>query len=279
MATRHRLHVRPSRGQRLGAEVRRLTSADLPREHYGFDVVGVVDADRSGDSELPGIVTWPVCMIENLLLDRQAIADAVNRIDPARFLSVDEADTLLAEEAERMRIDEVRPRVQQALKPVTVRIDGTSVAEVREKLAAAQVRVAAVVPDDEELASIIAAAEAEVDSELRDGSYLERFRGKLLLHAAFGRLRLHGVSYEDFCYRLAAEGARSRRTRDLLATVFSGIDAYTAIRDEQHDAGGPTHLRTRQPCSSAASLGLPLQSGPAAHAARQHSPIDFSNTV
>ena len=71
----------------------------------------------------------------------------------------------------------------------------------------------------------IRAATSSVDSELADGSYVQKFRGKKLLRATYSSLGLANTSYEQFCYTLAIKGKNLKSISDCMLEIFDSLDS------------------------------------------------------
>lgn len=194
---------------------------NLPEEHFGIKVFGIVDRDRS-TAHVDGVVTWPVCSIENLLIDAQAITECVASLAPERSIVPEEVEAVIARCAREQRDDEIRIRVMLKIKPRTVRIGGASVQQVRE---AYEAELAALQLSEARISDVVADATSEVDRALNDGSYKAVFRGKTLLKSIYRQLELHELqlSYEKFTYKLAQVSASKGSVSEVLDEVFRNL--------------------------------------------------------
>jgi len=195
---------------------------NLPEEHFGIKVFGIVDRDRA-EPTVAGIVAWPVCNIENLLLDTDAIATAVQDLDQRKTITVEEIRALLVDTAREERDEEIRLRVMDAIGARTVRIKGLSLGEVK---LAIDTEVAGFLVDDARIEEIIGKATREVDEALSNGSFIRVFRGKELLRGVYRRVGLDqvGVSYERFAYALATACSGKPEVRAVLDEVFNKLE-------------------------------------------------------
>jgi hypothetical protein len=190
---------------------------NLPAD-IGISILGLVDKDRSS-SPPEGVVTWPVCTIENFLLHPEEIALTVAELAPDRTISSETVQQLICEVAESRRDDEVRMRVMDRLKPRTVRLKGLSVEEIEESLRDQLQDV----PSSQELQAAIEASREEVDRLLKEGSFTESFQGKELLKELLARLALPNVSSQKFAYALAAHCAKNPAVYALLESTFARL--------------------------------------------------------
>lgn len=220
-ATRYTFVPVGGKGSVIGA-VRGLRE-HLPEEHFGIRVLGIVDRDRAPAS-VHGIVAWPVCTIENLLLlDPIALARAVQAVTEEGVVRGDQVTELLKEVARKQRGDEIRLRVMEAIGPRTIRIKALSIEEVRKTL---EEELGELELDENKLREIVESAEQAVDQALADGSFVKTFRGKELLRGLYARLGMadRQISFERFTYAIAKEGAEVAAIQDLLNEVFTEIE-------------------------------------------------------
>lgn len=205
--------------------VRRLRQdgVDLP----GTPVFGLVDADRDTDLGEDYIIPWPVAMIENLLLDSEAIYDALRQFGALTTASSPAfvADVLAAAARDRVE-DEVRLRVQRALPTgrLTVHpdrldnLDAVAYEQVQGWLA----NVRAV-----DRAGVADAARAEVDAIVQAGAQLERFHGKRILHAVYKALNVNAVlTAAGFALAVAERAAGNERVQKLTEPAIARITLY-----------------------------------------------------
>lgn len=202
----------------------------VPEEQFGISVLGLVDRDRHEEVP-PGVVAWPVCMIENLLLDPESLGAGLVALGGAP-IDTDEITTAIDAAAHLERDAEVRLRVMERLRPRMVRIRGLTVEEVRRDLDTAVEGLRSGVPADEQLAEVIRLSAEEVDQALGDGSYLQTFRGKEILRRVYLTTGLT-CSYEEFVYAVADEVARRNATAIVLDKVFEELAAADRARITQ----------------------------------------------
>ncbi len=195
---------------------------NLPEEHFGIKVFGLVDMDRSRQA-VGGVVVWSVATVENLLLHAEGIAETVNALVPGRNMIAAQARDLLLGAAQSQRELEIGLRVMDSIGARTIRIRGVSVAEIRQAI---NREVGGLNLTDEQIEKMIADATAIVDQSLADGSYLKAFRGKDLLREVYGRLNLGEaqISFERFAYALARSCGSKAETKETLDGVFTEIE-------------------------------------------------------
>jgi ABC-type cobalamin/Fe3+-siderophores transport system ATPase subunit len=194
---------------------------ELAAAELGIRVAGLVDRDRT-DPSLDGIVAWPVCMIENLLLDPVAIAHVATGVLPDD-VNPTTVEAALFEQAQEERHDEIALRVTRELGAKTIRPKGASSEEVRNSLTAAiqDLQVA-----ESRIEEAITGAETEVEMALANGTYVETFRGKALLRGIYRRLAVasHDLSFEQFTYAIAQRLAEQGSLAETIDTVFRSIE-------------------------------------------------------
>lgn len=198
------------------------------REHVAEDVFrirvrGLVDADSS-DSLPEGVAALPVCMIENLLLDWSCIAafGQDKEIDP--ISDVEKVEAAFAKIVSRRRDDEIALRVQRKLKAYTVRIGGTSLAEVKRNHQAEQQKVEKLLPSDDVVERIISEVAAQVDEILQQGTAKDRFHGKRMLREFYsGYVQATNISYGQMCIQIAQHIAKMGTVGARLDPIFDGL--------------------------------------------------------
>lgn len=173
---------------------------------------GVVDADTDDIELTEHVLAWPVAMVENLLLDADAIYAALKPYgDKTRATSPAAVKTVLDEAALARVNEEVRLRVQRRL-PVG-RLDPTpadldDVEQFAETTVAAwRARLNAL-----DLAALAAAARAEVDGILQEGTALARLHGKKILRAVYDELGVAAtLSHAAFPLANGLSGCQQKR--------------------------------------------------------------------
>lgn len=196
---------------------------NLPEEHFGIKVFGVVDRDRS-ETNVEGVAAWDVATIENLLLDPRAIAAVANDLRDDTGATSDQVASLLVEAGREQRQEEIALRVMGAIGVRTVRIKGISVQEVKEAIANERESLDV---GDEQIEQIISVATTAADAALAEDSYLRVFRGKQLLRGVYAGLGLGDaqVPFDRFCYALARRCADLPTVRALVDSVFRQLEA------------------------------------------------------
>ncbi|MDK2758368.1 MAG: ATP-binding protein [Blastomonas fulva] len=220
----------PSRGRTqaiAGAE--RLRRAAAEQEHP-ITAYALVDADYESTDQ-PWVFPWPVCMVENLLLDPQSIAAVLKPYVPHGALASAEAvRQSLMSVAQGLRDEEVRRRLKAVAGTATIRpnivVAGNEVSvdigsvdwdrevhNMRERV-------------ETERGSIL----AEIDLELLDGSALRRFSGKQLLQSFFAsHAQPHFPKMSNFTFALAQQVAVSGFATRLVAEAIRRVNAYFPV--------------------------------------------------
>jgi energy-coupling factor transporter ATP-binding protein EcfA2 len=204
--------------------------SELAAESLDIAVGGIVDRDRTVSPDAAGIVRWPACMIENLLLDAD-VAAAVISDAKGEGVSTEAVTQYLTDEAQSRRDDEVSLRVMEALGPKTVRLKGATLEAVRESIADAS---ASIDRTDEQINKALAEATTAVDTALEDGSFTNVFRGKPLLKGIYRRAGLEspGLSYEQFAYGIAQRLADAGTLTETIDQVFEALSSSLEVEDQ-----------------------------------------------
>lgn len=194
----------------------------------GQPVFGLVDADRDAKALPDYIVEWPVAMIENLLLDADAIAEVLAGFEAVTGLSSAQdvrasLDVLVAER----RMEEIALRVQTQLPVARIALTPSDLADPDQAIAEVTqsylTRLEAL-----DIEAITKAAEAEVDRILSDDEALVRFHGKRLLHAfqAKHKVSSAGFSKPAFATKLAMACAGRARVERLATPALDRIRLF-----------------------------------------------------
>ncbi|MFE4456757.1 AAA family ATPase [Nocardia tengchongensis] len=206
--------------------------SDLHSAHLalpGAPVFGLTDADQNSTNRHDRVITWPVAMIENLLLDPASIATVLAPYSGLgeSIKSTRSIESCLKTIAKDRTEDEVRLRVQDKLPSITLRPSEETVEKIKDRLEKQleqyQSKLAAV-----DLASIVNDARTEVEKILSEGLELERFRGKLILKEFFKRHRISdaGLGWNVFLTEIARHARRSERVRNLTMKSIVQIKLY-----------------------------------------------------
>jgi len=168
-------------------------------------------------------------MIENLLLDAQAIATVISD-STGRTETAETVRTYVREQATAQRDEEVALRVTAALGATTVRPKGATLASVRESVSTA---VAGMQRTDEEITAAIDSAAASVDGALSDGTFTAKFRGKPLLRGVYQRANVGaaGMSFAQFGYSIAQKLADAETLKETIDSVFTALNASMELED------------------------------------------------
>lgn len=194
----------------------------------GAPVFGLVDADRDTTTGDDHVVAWPVAMVENLLLDTQAIYEALRPYGNLTTASSTAAVQAALENAAQERIeDEVRLRVQRQLPVGRLEIHPDRVSDA-DAAGAAQVgkwldRLRAL-----DVTAVAVAARVEVESIIDEGVQLERFHGKRILQAVYKALNVTaaGLSQPAFALAIADRASSSERVQRVTAPAIGRIKLY-----------------------------------------------------
>lgn len=196
----------------------------LPEESFRVRINGLVDKDQSEDS-LDGIFLLPVCMIENLLLNEEAIFEYFQSLDIAEISDIQAVKEKLKEIADGLKSEEIAFRIMRKLKSRTVRISGITKDELKNKLENEIDEIKKLLPEDNQIDTLILEVNHEVDKIISDGNVLKYFRGKIILKKVYGDfIQSKNISYSRFCYELAEIVAKKTTVSEILNPVFDQIE-------------------------------------------------------
>ncbi len=207
------------------------SAVDMRRDLHlpGVPVFGLVDADVPTDLALPDfVVTWPVSMVENLLLDVGAVWDVLAPYQSVVGLDGEDAIRIaLREIAAAQRDDEVQRRFQARLPHRTLRATSPNMDALRTELVGEvdefldRVR-------SKDPATLLAESTAAVDELLADERYLEGFHGKRLLRAFYDRYGIDhaGLGWNAFLTQLARAAADRPRSVGFTQPAIDKIRLY-----------------------------------------------------
>jgi predicted ATPase len=220
----------PGRAKRdVVASVQRLRQDGL--ELPGTPVFGLVDADTDGATTDEHVVSWPVAMVENLLLDAEAIFAVLAPFGTQTDAASVPAVQAVLERAVQERVpDEVRLRVQRQL-PVgrlALRPDQLDGAEELARFESDRwlTKLAAL-----DLPALTASAQAALDAIGNAGTQLDRFHGKRILRSVYGYLRVQdaGLGQAAFVLLLAAHERTRLRANTLAEPALQRIRLFVPV--------------------------------------------------
>lgn len=223
---------------------------DLP----GTPVFGLVDADRDEGSADEHVITWPVAMIENLLLDPDAIYQVLAPLKKRSSASSREVVARALEHAVEARVEnEVQLRIKRRLHGVVGRLvlPPERVADP-EKYAEEQVAVWLAKVKALDPVGIAATARQEVRAIVVADTALERFHGKDLLSAVHEALRVSGagLSLPAFQLLVADRAAGTERIDRLARPAVQQVRLYfpAGLAECLRSGGGPDHEVLAREC-------------------------------
>jgi hypothetical protein len=197
---------------------------DLP----GTPVFGLVDADSDGATDDPYVSVWPVAMVENFLLDAEAIHKVLEPFGAQTAATSVAAVQAALEAAIQGRVDEeVRLRVQRQLPIGRLSLKPDELANT-EAVAQAAMEAWLSKVSDLDIPALETAARAEVNEIIDAGEQLARFHGKALLRAVYGSLRVAdaGIGKTAFALSLAASPLASTRALTLAESALNRIRLF-----------------------------------------------------
>lgn len=216
----------PSRGKTqaiAGAE--RLRRAALEQGH-SITAFALVDADYD-DSGPDWVVPWPVCMVENLLLDPASLAATLAPYSGHGSLrGVAEVERALDGILQSLVVKETERRLAAILKPIHYRPeivwqDGVPKASLAEDVGA-------------QIASYNKTLEGRwrdisdaVKREISEGAARLKFHGKTVLQLFFEQhVQRYIPKYQNFVFQLAREVGISRAAEKYVASSIHKVNNY-----------------------------------------------------
>ncbi len=212
---------------RSATGLREVAPDNLP----GIPVFCLVDADQATAGDPDYAVSWPVAMIENLLLDPDAIWEllAPHR-EKLSLTSRDGVESDLREIARTLREDEIRLRVNASIKPLRISIQPTETEAVEPAIESAREQIDNQLErlgGTERITAVVEEAQQAVDRILDENRELEAFRGKQILKVFHDRHgNRAGFNYPSFVYTLAQKAKDGSRLNDLVAIPIRRIQRY-----------------------------------------------------
>lgn len=192
----------------------------------GLPVFGLVDGDQGQDTGNEHVVAWPVAMIENLLLDPQAIAQVLSPYGTLARAPEAIHQSLLRI-AHTLSADEMRIRVEADLEGRFVQPRGEDADTIKQSIRTALASLEEKV-DSLDLVEIVSRAREQVDGIVAAGLELERFRGKQILRQFFDEagLAAAGLGWNAFLTELARHAGPSERARRLTQPAVNQIRLF-----------------------------------------------------
>jgi ABC-type cobalamin/Fe3+-siderophores transport system ATPase subunit len=196
----------------------------LAEETYKIKVCGLVDSDQGGDVGVEGIETLPVCMIENLLIDPNSIYEYLSDIGVVTFTDSNAVDTELRSIAKEMKDKEISLRMRYKIKPITLRIGGSTKEEILDTHKEHVKKVIDMIPKETELEEMVKQVTSNVEQVINDGKELELFRGKNILKDFHKKhVSSKNVSYNSMCIDIAKKIAETGSVPAKLDPVFNKL--------------------------------------------------------
>lgn len=202
--------------------LRGLLEAEIPV----VSVMALVDSDQDdGPAPEPWIVTLPVAMMENFLLDAETIwAFLQPHREKSGINSAADVEKVLRSLALARREDEISLRVLRKLRPRQISPRGASLAAIKTNLETQLEEARRGLPSDEDLQRIIVQESSHVDKILNEQTELQHFHGKELLRA-FHQKHVNpiGIGHRAFVLELARTLANDADRRLPIATVVAEV--------------------------------------------------------
>ncbi len=197
----------------------------------GMPVFALVDSDTGNASPDDFVISWPVCMIENLLLDPPAIWEVLSPHRQGLVLSTEhEADQAIRRIAADRREDEIELRVKRQISPFKMFRMVSSPADLDDlqmEIRRAYQAYRDEFITEEDYASLRATATRQVDEAIAAGKSLEMFHGKAILRRFYSQVaQSSGLSYASFLYSVASATTRHGRLPELVALPVRKINQF-----------------------------------------------------
>ncbi|MGX9790509.1 AAA family ATPase [Mycobacterium sp. MMS18-G62] len=195
-----------------------------------LSVFAIVDSDQHQASDPDWVVQWPVCMIENLLLDPEAIWAVLQPLRESTDLkSADEVRDALLNIASELKEDEVRLRLPALQKGISIRVRPANRDDLHGAIERARAEFTTRIDTvrDEVTAAAWDEAASKVEEIINDGRQLDAFRGKPIFDKFFDEhANRSGLTKKAFAYAVAGHAAGRSRSAGLVASAVKRISTY-----------------------------------------------------
>jgi len=198
----------------------------------GVPVFALVDSDRGDDDDPDFVISWPVSMIENLLLDPEIIWSF---LEPYRegleFRMASEVERSLRSVASSFREDEIRLRAKGSRKFISSTFKVCSNHDVAASLATLekdiQKQIDAIREQSARIEEDFHDATTAVDSLIESGLELQKFRGKQILKKFWDKhVKQIFPGYRNFVYGIAVASQGSLRLARLTVPSIQQIQYF-----------------------------------------------------
>lgn len=240
---------------RASRRLREATVETMP----GVAVFALVDSDQALDDDPQYVISWPVAMIENLLLSPSAIWEVLAPYREHVPLSTEQDVAIaLREIAMDLQQDEVRLRFLARIRPLRISLEVPSHGDALDTFTAARDRLQDELEGlgSEALVDAATIARQSVERIVDCDSALKFFRGKEILRRFHNRFvsRL-GYGHRAFTYELARCVRQSGAMTDVTRPAVIRIQRFIPAGLSDLLAGlGQEQLPTHQDLSLAADL-------------------------
>jgi ABC-type cobalamin/Fe3+-siderophores transport system ATPase subunit len=193
----------------------------------GMPVFGLVDDDQGLAGTPDFVVSWRACMLENLLLDPEAISTVVGPYSAAVGLATPaEVRKSLLDLAGLQVEEEKRLRLKDGLPRATLTVDAVDFATAEKGVEAIKAEYLKKIK-----AIDLPALQTRVDSIIQGivdrDEQLERFHGKKLLRAWFNKyFDRVGMGWNPFLIELARHASQGERLQKLASPAIDRIRLY-----------------------------------------------------
>ncbi|MCW3990634.1 MAG: AAA family ATPase [Candidatus Bathyarchaeota archaeon] len=205
-------------------------SAEAELTPLGLFLFAILDKDRiieSSDGELGRVFQWPVCSIENFLLDKEAIWKVISpHRERLGWSESDDVKQALKEIALGLKDEELRLRVGRNIGPFRWHLTGCSETELEDNFRAGEIKYQEILGDAEKRKKAFEEAKLEIGDIVNDETMLIYFRGKEILKKFHTKYIGNSImNYPAFAYQVAERIGREGPPSGLLR-VKVHIDSF-----------------------------------------------------
>ncbi|WP_419666907.1 hypothetical protein [Streptomyces sp. 2-1] len=193
----------------------------------GIPVFGLVDDDQGGVPLPDFVVAWPVTMVENLLLDAEALYEVIKPyVEMVGLRSSSDVQSSLLHVATRQVEEEKRLRLKEVLPRETLTIDTSDLSVAQGHIQESAARFLAKITNID-LRSLAEKIDVKVQEIVERGEQLERFHGKKLLRTWYDiYFSKVGIGWNPFLIEVSRYASGGSRINRLGTPAINRIRLY-----------------------------------------------------